>query len=210
MAEPIESFVLPSCSGTAFVLNRGQRLRVIEHEGKQVASLMFFNAHDHREQFMAEFSGGLNYAHPDRPGTHYRVGKLYSKVPFENVMLTMTHNEIGDHFLGTHCTSTMMEILGAPGHRTCTDNFSEALSQHGLSLEDVYSPSVLNAFANVRIDPRGDGTIRIEAPRSERGDYIELLAEMDVLVAVSACPDDVSAMNDYACKAIGLEIFESA
>ena len=102
-----------------------------------------------------------------------------------------------------------MEIWDAPDHRSCTDNFADALREFGLKLEDVYSPSVLNAFANVYLDPKGDGTIRIEPPRSEKGDYIEFLAEMDVLVAVSACPDDRSAMNDHSCKDIGIQIFES-
>ena len=37
----IDEFVIPKCSGKAFKVNRGQRLRVIEYEGKQVASLMF-------------------------------------------------------------------------------------------------------------------------------------------------------------------------
>ena len=124
-------------------------------------------------------------------------------------MLTVTENKIGDHFLGPHCTRTMMEILGAPGHRSCSDNFSDALEEFGLELGDIYSPSVFNAFANVRIDPRGDGTIRIDPPRSEKGDYIEFLAEMDVLVAASACPDDKSAMNDHSCKAIQVRILNA-
>jgi len=205
----IDEFIIPKCTGKAFKLDQGQTFRVIEHEGKQVASLMFFNAQNYKEQFMAEFSGGLNFAHPEHLGSHYRVSKLYSKVPYENVMESVTDNKIGDHFLGTHCTRPMMEIWEAPGHRSCSDNFADALNEFGLKLEDVYSPSVLNAFANVYLDPNGDGTIRIEPPRSDKGDYIEFLAEMDVLVAVSACPDDRSAMNDHSCKAIGIQIFES-
>lgn len=207
----IEEFVIPKCTGKAFMLDKGQLFRVIEHEGKQVASLMFFNAHDYREQFMAEFSGGLNYFQPPdlgSVGSHYRLGELFSKVPYENLMLTVTDNKIGDHFLGTHCTKTTMDILKAPGHRSCSDNFSDALSEFGLALEDIYSPSVFNAFANVIIDQFGDGNIRVEPPRSKQGDYIEFQAEMDVLVAVSACPDDKSAINDHTCKAIRIQISE--
>ena len=205
----INEFVIPKCTGKAFRVNKGQAFRVIEHEGKQVAGLIFLNAHNYKEQFMAEFSGGLNYFHPSGMGSHYRLSKLYSKVPYENVMLTVTDNKIGDHFLGPHCTRTMMNIWKAPGHRSCSDNFIDALGEFGLALEDIYSPSVFNAFANVRIDPKGDGTIRIDPPRTEKGDYIEFLAEMDVLVAASACPDDKSAMNDHSCKAIQIQILES-
>ena len=208
----ISEFVIPKCTGKAFRLNKGQLLRVIEHEGKQVAGIMFFNAHNYKEQFMAEFSGGLNYFQPPelgRVGSHYRLGELYSKVPYENVMLRVTDNKIGDHFLGTHCTEVMMEIQGVPGHRSCSDNFSDALQEFGLRLEDVYSPSVLNVFANITIDQKGDGTIRVDPPRSEKGDFIEFLAEMDVLVAVSVCPDDKTAINDHDCKAIAIQISEA-
>jgi len=205
----INEFVIPKCTGKAFMVNKGQMFRVIEYEGKQVAGLILLNAHNYKEQFMAEFSGGLNYFHPTHIGSHYRLSKLYSKVPYENVMLTVTDNKVGDHFLGPHCTRTMMDILGAPSHRSCSDNFADALGEFGLELEDIYSPSVFNAFANnFQIDPKGDGTIRIGPPRTEKGDYIEFLAEMDVLVAVSVCPDDKSAMNDYSCKAIKIQILE--
>jgi uncharacterized protein YcgI (DUF1989 family) len=204
----IEEFVIPKCTGKAFRLDSGQLLRVIQHEGKQVAGLIFLNAHNYKEQFMAEFSGGLNYFHPDRPGSHYRLGRLYSKVPYENEMLAVTENPIGDHFLGPHCTPTTMELLGVPGHRSCSDNFSEALREFGLELEDIYSPSVLHAFANVRIETGGDGRILIEPPRSTVGDFIELQAEMDVLAVISTCPDDQTPMNDHECKAVKVQILE--
>ena len=210
-AKIINEFIIPKCTGKAFNLNKGQFLRVIEYEGKQVASLMFFNAHDYKEQFMAEFSGGLNYFQPPdlgKVGSHYRLGELYSKVPYENIMLRVTDNKIGDHFLGTHCTKTTMDIQGAAGHRSCSDNFSEALKEFGIELEDVYSPSVLNAFANITIDQLGDGNILVKPPRSEKGDYIEFQADMDVVVVVSACPDDISPMNDHSCKAIQIQISE--
>jgi uncharacterized protein YcgI (DUF1989 family) len=208
----IDEFVLPRCSGKAFRINQGQRFRVIEHEGKQVAGLMFFNASNYKEQFMAEFSGGLNYFQPPNlgsVGSHYRLTELYSKVPYENLMLLVTDNKIGNHFLGPHCTKSMMDIQGVPGHRSCSDNFSDALSEYGLELKDVYSPSVFNAFANVRIDTKGDGKVFIGPPCTKSGDYIEFLAEMDVLVAISVCPDDRSAMNDYSCKAIKIQILVS-
>ena len=207
----LEEFTVPKCSGKAFIVEAGHYLRVIESEGKQVAGVMFFNAHNYKEQFMAEFSGGLNYFRPPEPGkmgSHYRLGELYSKVPYENLMLTVTDNKIGDHFLGTHCSKLMMEVLGAPGHRSCTDNFSDALKEFGMELEDVYSPSIINVFANVTIDQKADGEVHIRPPRSVKDDYIEFLAEMDVLVAVSACPDDQSPMNDHECKSIGIQIYK--
>ena len=203
----IDDFVIPKCTGKGFRVNRGQAFRVIQDEGKQVAGLIFLNAHNYKEQFEAMFSGGsLNDV--QKIGHFYKLSKLYSKVPYENVMLTVTDDKIGHHFLGPHCTRTMMDILKAPGHRSCSDNFAGALSEFGLLLEDIYSPSVFNAFMNARIDPKGDGHLQIEPPRAEKDHYIEFQADMDVLVLVSACPDDITATNDYSCKAIKIRILE--
>ncbi|MBI2854475.1 MAG: urea carboxylase-associated family protein [Chloroflexi bacterium] len=200
----VEEFVIPKCTGKAFRLDRGRVLRVIEPEGGQVAGLMFFNAHNYKEQFMAEFSGSLSRF--TGLGTRYAMGKLFSKVPFENLMLTVTDDKVGKHFAGPHCTTRMMALLKAPGHRSCTDNFTDALREFGLELQDVYSPSVFNAFMNAHIDPEREGTITYGPPTGKKGDYIEFRAEMDVLVAVSACPDDVSEVNGHVCKEILIQV----
>ena len=202
----INEFLIPKCTGKAFRVNNGQKFCVIEQEGKQVAGLIFLNAHNYKEQFMAEFSGGLSGV--SGVGTRYRLSKLFSKVPYENLMLTITDDKVGHHFLGPHCTEKMMDIWKAAGHRSCSDNFAEALSDFGLPLEDIYSPATFNAFANVHIDPKGDGSIRIEPSLAKKDDYIEFLAEMDVMVVVSVCPDDISPMNDYSCKSIKIQILE--
>ena len=49
----VEDFIIPKNSSRAFMLKKGQVLRVIAHEGKQVADIRFLNAHDYREQFAA-------------------------------------------------------------------------------------------------------------------------------------------------------------
>jgi len=202
----IDEFIIPKCTGKAFRVNKGQRLRVIEHEAKQVAAMLFFNAHNYKEQCMGRFSGDLCQALGI--GNHYKPARIYSKVPYENIMLTVTEDTAGRHFAGPHCTGAMMRVWNAGGHRSCSDNFAEALAEFGLTLEDIYSPAAFHAFANVVIDPMGDGAISIDPPTAKEGDYIEFRAEMDILAVVSACPDDVSQMNDRACKSIKIQILE--
>ena len=85
---------------------------------------------------------------------------------------------------------------------------TDALKEFGIDLHDIYSPSAFNAFANIYIDTDGDGKLNIRPPRSETGDFLEFTAHMDVLVVASACPDDVSPINDYECKAIKFQIFD--
>jgi uncharacterized protein YcgI (DUF1989 family) len=41
-----------------------------------------------------------------------------------------------------------------------------------------------------------------------KGDHVDFLAEMDVLVALSACPDDVSLQNGRRCKPVRVQILD--
>jgi len=202
----VEHFVISRGTARAFILSNGQRLRVIEHDGGQVASLLALNAHDHKEQGMARFSGNLSQMLGT--GNHYRLGTIFSKVPYERPMLTVTRDTVGHHFLGPHCTGRMMEMWGAPGHRSCSDSFAEALPEFGLTLEDIYSPASINLFANTYVESTGDGRIHLLSPTAGAGDLVEFRAEMDVLVVVSACPDDVSPLNGHACKPIAIQIVD--
>ena len=46
--EILDEFIMPKCTGKAFLVKEGQSFRVIQIEGKQVASLIFFNAHNYK------------------------------------------------------------------------------------------------------------------------------------------------------------------
>ena len=99
----VEEFVIPKCSSKAHVVRKGQVLRVIAHEGEQVADIRFLNAHDYREQFAAGYSAALNTR--DHIGGVKRIKTLYSKPPWENVMATVIDDKVGDHFFASQCTS---------------------------------------------------------------------------------------------------------
>lgn len=79
------------------------------------------------------------------------------------------------------------------------------LNNYGLGEKDVVTP--FNIFMNTRVN--ADGQVEFKAPLSKGGDYIILQAEMDLLVAVTACSVEESACNTYRCTAIGLEIIGS-
>lgn len=50
---------------------------------------------------------------------------------------------------------------------------------------------------NVAVSP--DNEVIRAAPVSRPGDYIRLNAEMDVIVVMSACPQDVTPINGTDC-----------
>src|SRR5436190_1455511 len=124
----VEECVVPALHGRAFVVAKGQTLRIEEVEGKQVVDATFQNADNLRETFHAGQSMALNML--GGTGNLKRVRYLYSRPPYENVLMTVT---------------------------------------------DV-------------------------------GDYIELRAEMNVLVGISACPNDQDDVNAGTPKPLGVKI----
>lgn len=107
--------------------------------------------------------------------------------------------------MGCHCTPKGYELTGrSPFHRSCSDNFEECFREYGISLEDLDSAGVFNAFMNVKVD---GGRFEVLPSPAKKGDYIYFLAEMDVLVGFSCCPED-NACNNFEPKAMMVQIRE--
>jgi hypothetical protein len=95
------------------------------------------------------------------------------------------------------CDRYRYELLGCAGyHDNCTDNLAAGLAELGLTPPET--PSPLNLFMNI---PVIDGNaIEFRPPVSTPGSYIALRAEMDCVVAFSACPQDVIPINGTALR----------
>lgn len=199
--------IIPAGEARAFTVQKGQILRIIALEGEQCCDATFFNANDHRETFHAWYSYSFNCK--EGIGNAFHLQKLYSKPPFERVMLTVVEDTVRNHFVicGGRCSKGIYRLRdGAEGHRNCQDNLAEAIAPYGLGAHEV--PDVFNIFMNAGVDERG--LMYIRPPLSKRGDRLDLRAEMDVLCAVSACPDDLSVCNNHKAKPLGIEIFGAA
>lgn len=205
MLDGAQRILIPAGEARAFMVPRGKKFRLIQVEGEQVADAIFFNANDYREVFHAGHT--VYMACLEDTGTIRRVTKLYSKPPRENVMLTVTDDRAGLHFasIGTRCSRLIYRTrdrVPAPPHRTCQDNLAEAIAPYGLTPDDV--PDVFNIWMNVEID-RHDRFV-VKPPLVKKDDYIELRAEMDCLAAISACPSDIAAVNNFRIKPLRVEI----
>jgi uncharacterized protein YcgI (DUF1989 family) len=83
--------------------------------------------------------------------------------------------------------------LGVEGyHDSCADNMRLALQAIGLRAHEV--PQPLNLWMNIPVKP--DYRVEWLPPVSKAGDYVEIRAEMDVVVVMSACPQDIVPIND--------------
>lgn len=191
--------VIPPRSGVAFGLRRGQRLRVIDPEGEQVADLLAFNRDDVGEVLSSGRS--LDYASSIFLSTG---DPLYSNR--SRVMLRIVEDSVGRHdFLLTPCSAEMFRIIygEAQPHRGCFGNLAAALAPFGIGPDMI--PTAFNVFMNVRVD--GDtGKLRVDPPLSRAGDSTVFAADMDLVVGLTACAAGQS--NNFRYKPIHYEVLD--
>jgi uncharacterized protein YcgI (DUF1989 family) len=167
-------------SGVAFIIDKGQRLTVIDPRGEQVADLLAFSRADVGEVISSGRT--LDYASK----IFLTAGdKLYSNR--SNVMLDIVEDEVGRHdFLLTPCSKDTFRIIygDEQPHRGCFGNLAAALAPYGVS-EDMI-PTAFNVFMNVPVDGV-TGELRVEPPLSKAGDRIVFEAQMDLIIGLTAC-----------------------
>jgi len=197
MIEPMDHRHIHPQSGTAFTLKRGQILRVIDPMGEQVSDLMAY-----READLDEYlSSGRTI---DYANTIYVTSGhvLYSNR--SNPMFTILNDQVGRHdFLLTPCSPETFKIIynNHAHHPSCFANLAQHLAPYGISPDRI--PTTFNIFMNVKIGTNGE--LKIDPPLSKAGQYIELRAEMDLIVGVTACSAEMS--NNYSFKPIDIQIF---
>jgi len=189
--------IIPPRTGTAFILKKGQNLRVTDIEGEQVSDFICYNQHDTAE-----------YLSSGRTIDYAETIFLTSGHPFysnrSNIMFTIKEDTVGRHdFLLTPCSADTFRIIYGHKHphRGCFGNLSEALEPYGIKPDSI--PVCFNIFMHATVN--GDtGKIDVLPPKSKAGDHITIHAEIDLIVGMTACSAEMS--NNYSFKPIGYNI----
>ena len=184
-------------SGVAFTLRAGQGLKVIDPRGEQVADLLAYSREDTREVISSGRT--LDYASK----LYLTTGdSLYSNR--SRIMLRIVEDTVGRHdFLLTPCSADTFRIIYGDEHphRGCFGNLAAALAPHGIEPDQI--PTAFNVFMNVPVNPQ-TGALTVEPPLSRAGDHILVVAEMDLIIGLTACSAPKS--NNNAFKPIHYEI----
>ena len=184
-------------TGTAFILKKGQLLKVTDIQGEQVSDFVCFNLDDKRE-----------YLSSGRTMDYAETIFLTKGHPFysnrSNIMFNIKEDTVGRHdFLLTPCSADTFRIIygHTNPHRGCFGNLAAALQPYGIEQDAI--PICFNIFMHVTVD--GDtGKIDVLPPKSKAGDFIVVEAHMDLLIGMTACSAEMS--NNYSFKPIGYEI----
>ena len=186
-------------TGTSFTLNRGQKLKVIDPRGEQVADLIAFNVNDVAEVISSGRT--LDYASK----IYLTTGDmLYSNR--SQIMLEIIADDVGRHdFLLTPCSRDTFRIIydEADPQYGCFENLVDALEPYAV-IDDMI-PVAFNCFMNVPINP-DTGALSVQAPLSKAGDAITFQAHMDLVIGLTACSAPQS--NNGSFKPIHYEILD--
>jgi len=181
---------IPARHAVAAHIEKGQKVRVINTHGTQVVDCWALNAENLSEYMSME---------------HCRVSWERYRPKKGDVMVTNKRRPIlkilEDSASGAHdtllaaCDRYRYELLGCKEyHRNCTDNFWEAMVAIGE--KPIELPSPFNLWQNTPIESKGD-VLKPNPPMSKKGDSILFQSKMPLIICLSACPQDITAINGH-------------
>ncbi len=208
----VTSEVVPKNSGAAFELKKGQRIRIA---GKSIVDFVAFNLHDLTERFdqartktnqvkIFISSGDVLYSKRNNSmltivedsfieGRHDLQKGMCSRKRFEMVAQGQSKRVFAE---GVDINPKKAEEI--PDHG-CWENLSNAVKPWKIAPDNV--PSPFNIFQCMRIDA-DTGVMYDTMIRPKDEAHVDLRAEMDLLVAASACPESGRG------QAIRVEIYD--
>ncbi|MEX1109707.1 MAG: urea carboxylase-associated family protein [Dongiaceae bacterium] len=179
---------IPARRGKAAHVKKGQIVKMINTHGNQVVDTWAFSKED-----LGEF---MSMEH-----TRPHIGRIYPQVG--DIMYTNRRRPIlsivADSSPGVHdtiiaaCDRYRYKFLGVEGyHDNCTDNLMAGMKELGLTPPEC--PAPFNVWMNIPV--AADGSIQFLPTVCKPGDTFSLRAELDLVVAFSACPQDILPINN--------------
>lgn len=184
--------------GTAFEVREGERFQVLDQSGKQTCPLIACKRDDHEE-----------WASPAH--TREGLGSIMLRLDGEIVsarrtpLLRLEEDTVGRHDLTMPLCDgrRYLDRYGLADHQNCRDNLATALGEYDIAGDRL--PDPINLFMHIAILGRGE--LEVREPLSESGDYVVFRALTDLIVAVSACPQDQDAQNGQGPTDLIVRVF---
>jgi len=194
-ARLIEELEIPPMDARSWKVPAGHLWRILCTKGPQVADMNCWSLHNTKERFYSSKTRQIHATHLSRGD------RLWSNMPYVRPLATITEDTIDYGFdedgagvhdvIGSRCDPYTNWLMTSENANTCChSNLCRQASRDGLGEEDVHD--VLNVFMCTGFTKDTHQYFTKPSP-VEVGDYIEFLAETDLLVSASTCPQgDVS------------------
>ena len=193
LAEPVLDLRVKSATAESYFVKAGDYIQILDVDGRQCTDFQCFDARklDRGLQRPLDVTTSRTLMGHDysRPGLHSK----YYDHDF-TPLVEVVQDTVGRHdAFAMACASKYYDDIGYPGHVNCSDNFTSALSKHGVEARPGWM--AVNLFFNTNIDAHG--VMISDEPWSRPGDYVLFRALTDIVCVNSACPDDTSPANGW-------------
>lgn len=183
--------IIPARKAVAVAIRKGQHIKITNTYGKQVVDFWAFNPLDSHDFLSTVHTRTILLKVTISPGD-----RLFS-TRRKPILTLVKDTTPGIHdIIWSACDPERYRMQGFNGyHDNCMDNMHHALKENfpNVKIADDWVPDPVNLFMNVTIDLQGGLDIR--PPTSEKGQYIVLRAETNLVLVMSACPQDMAPVN---------------
>ena len=191
-AAAVLDHVVPAGDGFTHVVKRGQIFRIVDLEGNQAADTLFYDAHDASNRYSAVDTVR------EQGSIYLTTGTRLLSIDGD-VLMTIVADTCGRHdTLGGACAAESNQVRYAIEKKymhACRDTFLLQCACHTKDLSKRDITANVNFFMNVPVTE--DGQLTFADGVSGPGKYVELRAEMDILMLVSNCPQLNNPCNAY-------------
>ncbi|HEY9895179.1 MAG TPA: urea amidolyase associated protein UAAP1 [Candidatus Sericytochromatia bacterium] len=184
--------VIPGGAYWSRIIKRGSTLRLVAPEGSRGVAFLCYNADNTIERYNAADTAKIQF------NAFLKKGMLlYSDMG--RVLFSITEDTCGLHDTLGGCSNLATNSkYGEGDFKNSRDNFLLALIKRNLGKKDIM-PN-LNLFTRIAVDPNGN--LSWAEKTAQPGDFIDLRAEMNVLVVLSNCPHPLDPSPTYEAKPI--------
>ena len=207
--EPLfDDIVMPGATWS-HVLKRGTALRIVDTEGGANVGAMFHNWDNPAER----------YNMPDTLKAQHIARLTTGDVLFSDmgrILCSIVNDTCGWHDPLSGCSNEAL-VAAKYGearyqehrnacHRNAYDSFVIELAKRGLGARDMAAP--INFFSKVVVDD--SGAMTFVPGQSAPGTFVELRAEMDVLVILNTCQHPLDPSPHYQPRPVALTVLTAA
>ena len=193
------SVTVPGYEGRFVEVKQGQRVRVTDLEGTQIADVFCHLRNDPTEFLSTSITRLVHRALFPVVGQHFYTNRHRPILEFAE------DNSPGLHdLLMAPCDTEMYEDRGFANHPNCRDNYKHAARSAGL--DGAHVPDPVNIFQVTPVHP--DGSITVERTQTKPGDNVVFRALHDVIFIATACSSDTGDINGGRSTSLSLEVID--
>ena len=196
----VETVEVPGYSGRGISVAAGSRIRVTDVEGAQICDLFALVQADPTEFLCTARTRAVTQRLFPAVGQQFFTNRYRPILTF-----------LADHSPGVHdslfasCDPGLHALLGGgESHANCHENFLAAVRELGIDMSSV--PGPVNLFQNTPV--RSDGSLGAERAPTQPGDHVEVRAELDLYLIVTACSVDTGVdINGGKSTPLRVDVF---